>query len=169
MVFVDSAICSIICKEGKGGIASQFSAFELSHPHACSSACHSQSPEYFTAWSQMMKPWGTIMKDNPEWTSCFNLCVLVFGQKSLCSWIHMCVITFFFYKHWMESSRGWCRLCFFPPALLQADTNLQECPVWAAVHFPLHLEKRSSLCGVTLRFWSVDFSQFFLKCPSTSF
>lgn len=36
------------------------------------------------------------MKDNPEWTSCFNLCVLVFGQKSLCSWIHMCVITFFF-------------------------------------------------------------------------
>lgn len=56
MVFVDSAICSVICKEGKGGIASQFSTFELSHPHACSSACHSQSPEYFTAWSQMMKP-----------------------------------------------------------------------------------------------------------------
>lgn len=34
-VFVDSAMCSIICKEGKGGIASQFSAFELGRPRAC--------------------------------------------------------------------------------------------------------------------------------------
>lgn len=90
------------------------------------------------------------MKDSPEWTSCFNLCVLVFGQESLCSWIHMCAITCF-----LQALNGMIkRLVWavpFPPALLQADTNLQECPVWAAV--PFHIVLKSGVAYVvTLRF-----------------
>lgn len=60
---------------------------------------------------------------------------------------YVCSYIFFFTStEWNHQEVG-VGCAFFPPALLQADTNLQECPVWAAVHFPLHLEKRSSLCG----------------------
>lgn len=59
---------------------------------------------------------------------------------------YVCNYVFFLSTEWNHQEVG-VDCAFLSLSLLQADTNLEECPVWAAVPFLLHLEKGSSLCG----------------------